>query len=88
MLEDFHNQSLRYNEWLEDRVSEDDVIPESRQDIYYIEARRMSLWRRLLNIQGRVIYEDWVYDFDDVKALVDDHTDRGLIVTIEAQPLR
>ncbi len=52
MLEDWHNYSLRYKEWLEDAVDESEVLPEDRAEVYYLEARRRSLWRRLLNLQA------------------------------------
>ena len=88
MIEDWHNYSLRYQEWLEDTVDESEVLPEDRAEVYYLEARRRSLWRRLLNVEGRVMWTEWVNDLSDAQALIDEATDAGYVVTIEAQPLR
>ena len=88
MTEDFHSYSLRYQEWLEDTVDESEVLPEDRAEVYYLEARRRSIWRRLLNLQGRVMWTEWVNDLSDAQSLIDEATDAGYVVTIEAQPLR
>lgn len=87
-MEDFHNWSLRYQEWIEDQVEEREVLPECSAGIYYLEARKRSLWRRLLSIEGRLMWSEWVDDLQEAQALVDEATDQGLVITIEAQPLR
>ena len=92
MTEDWHNYwvhwSLRYQEWLEDAVDESEVLPEDRAEVYFLKARRRSLWRRLLNLQGRVMWTESVNDLSDAQPLIDKATDRGYVVTIESQPLR
>lgn len=88
MTEDWHNYSLRYKEWLEDAVDESEVLPEDRAEVYYLEARKRNIWRRLLNLQGRVMWTEWVNDLSDAQPLIDEATDHGYVVTIEAQPLR
>ena len=88
MPEDFHNYSLRYQEWLEDTVDESEVLPKDRAEVYYLEARRCSLWRRLLGLQGRLMWSEWVSEFSDAQSWIDEATDSGYVVTIEAQPLR
>ena len=85
---DYHDYSLRYKEWLEDTVEESEVLPEDRAEVYYLEARKRSLWRRLLGLQGRLMWTEWVSDMCDARPLIDEATDSGYIVTIESQPLR
>lgn len=87
-MEDFNSYSLRYQEWLADTVDESEVLPEDRAEVYYLEARQRSIWRRLLGLQGRLVWTEWVNDLSDAQSLVDEATDAGYVVTIEAQPLR
>lgn len=87
-MEDFNSFSLRYQEWLEDTVDESEVLPKDRAEVYYLEARKRSIWRRLLGLEGRLMWSEWVNDLSDAQPWIDEATDLGYVVTIEAQPLR
>lgn len=87
-MEDFHNYSLRYKEWLEDLVDESEVLPGDNAEVYYLEARKRSIWRRLLGLEGRLMFDEWFHDLSDAQPWIDEATDSGYVITIEAKPLR